>query len=499
MNVNIPRLVIAGLSGDSGKTIVSLSLLAALGREGRKCTAFKKGPDYIDAAWLGEVAGVACRNLDTYLVEPTEVFGRFVTTARGSDMALIEGNRGLFDGKDVEGSHSTAVLAKLLRAPVVLVVDVTKMTRTAAALVKGCQVMAENVDLIGVVLNNVAGQRHRDTITEALDRYCGLPVFGTIPKLGREASLIPGRHLGLVPPAEWQGRKALEDSLAGIANRFLDLRAMFTKATEAPPLAVPGEKSVPSSAPCVRLGYFRDSVFTFYYPENLEALVQAGAELIPISSLEDRRLPAIDGLYIGGGFPETHAERLAANTPMLRLVKEAADDDMPIYTECGGLIYLCRSLRWGDRRYGMAGVFPYELEMSDRPAGHGYTEVVIDRPNPFYEVGAVIRGHEFHYSRLTAEATSTASCMAVRAGTGLGGQRDGLCYRNVLACYTHIHADGVRPWASAFVAKARQYRLNCQKADDVKSSPRDDRQQDSNARPGRRPGQDESQSASITL
>jgi cobyrinic acid a,c-diamide synthase len=457
MNVKTPRLVIAGLSGDSGKTIVSLSLLAALKLKGKKVAPFKKGPDYIDPAWLSAISGGVCRNLDTYLVDRSDVLKSFTRHAREADLAVIEGNRGLFDGKDLTGSHSTAGLAKLLQAPLLLVVNATKATRTVAAMVLGCMNFDPELNLAGVILNKVAGARHEKIIREAIAASCGLPVVGAIPKLGQDDSLLPGRHLGLVPPTEFPDRAGTEARLAEIADRYLDLDRILEIAEKV--VALPAEEIEPLPTPAgrVKIGYFDDAVFTFYYPENLEALKAHGAQLVPVSSLADSTLPEIDALYIGGGFPETHAGRLVENRSLMESVKSASLRGMPIYAECGGLIYLCRSLKWNDVIHPMAGVFPVDLEMNIKPVGHGYAIAKVDRANPYFEIGSVITGHEFHYSGVVSEIPDAMSCLTVQTGVGLGGRRDGLLQDRTMACYMHIHADGVKGWAAAMVAAAGQY------------------------------------------
>lgn len=457
MKVKAPRIVVAGLSGDSGKTIVSLGLLAALRRKGLTVAPFKKGPDYIDPAWLSTVSGRTCRNLDTYLVERSDVLSTFTRHAFGTDISIIEGNRGLFDGKDLTGSHSTAGLAKLLQAPLLLVVNVTKATRTVAALVNGCRSFDPELHIAGVILNKVAGPRHEKNIREAIETFCKIPVLGAVPKLGDDVSLLPGRHLGLVPPAEFPGRDKMTDRLVGIATDYLDLDSIIKIAAEAADLVSDDITPPDNIAPKVRIGYFDDAVFTFYYPENLEALQRSGADLVPVSSLADSCLPEIDALYIGGGFPETHASRLVENRSLMESVKSAAKRGLPIYAECGGLIYLCRSLKWNDTLYPMAGVFPVDLEMRIRPVGHGYNLLEVDGPNPYFEAGAVIKGHEFHYSGVISGLTESSSCMMVKTGIGLGHGRDALLYNRTLACYAHIHADGVKGWAPAMVAAALEY------------------------------------------
>jgi cobyrinic acid a,c-diamide synthase len=391
------------------------------------------------------------------MVDADVVLRSFVAHGAESDFSLIEGNRGLFDGRDVSGTHSTAQLAKLLQAPVTLVVNAAKSTRTVAAIVKGCAEFDPDVDVAGVILNRVAGERHLRVLRDSISEYSGLPVLGAIPSQGDDPALIPGRHLGLVPPSEFEPAAALQSRLLEIAERYLDVDAMIELAAAAPPLSCALPESLAEPGQTVRIAYFRDSVFTFYYPENLEALEARGARLVPVSSLADAGLPEVDALYIGGGFPETHAEELARNRPMMESVKKEALKGLPIYAECGGLIYLARSLRHDDVVYPMAGLFPLDLRMHRKPVGHGYTSVRVDGPNPFYEAGLAIRGHEFHYSGPSEGLEEVESCMTVETGVGVGGGRDGLVRRNTLACYTHVHASGLKSWASAMVSRAAEY------------------------------------------
>lgn len=463
MAVKLPRLLIAGLSGDSGKTIVSLSLLAALSQKGMGISAFKKGPDYIDSAWLSIISKTRCHNLDTYLVEPNDVYNIFAGNA-GKDISIIEGNRGLFDGKDISGTYSTAGLAKILQAPIILVVDVAKSTRTVAALVKGCIDFDPDIVIAGVILNRIAGERHKRIITQSIEKYCNLPVLGSIPKLDDSSSIIPGRHLGLVTPQEYKDNSKLNDILLEISEKYLDINKLIEIANNADTLNVVEPKTI-NNEKIVKIGYFKDSVFTFYYPENLEALEINGAELIEISSVNDESLPDIDALYIGGGFPETQAQLLAVNKSMMESVRKAAVSGMPIYAECGGLIYLSRSLKYNNKLFLMAGIFPIDLKINSKPVGHGYTLIKIDHDNPYFKIGSTIKGHEFHYSGLVENQLDNpidniASCMDVLTGHGISKKRDGLVYNNTLACYTHIHASGNKKWAKKLIENALQYKKN---------------------------------------
>jgi cobyrinic acid a,c-diamide synthase len=464
--------VVAGTGGDAGKTLVSLALAAAWRARGLAVAAFKKGPDYIDRAWLSWAAGGEARNLDPYLMAEPALLSSFGQGAAGARVSLVEGNRGLYDGLDGAGTYSTAELAKALAAPVVLLLDATKVTRTAAAVALGMQRMDPGCPLRAVVLNRVRGARHERVITEAVRQATGLPVLGVIPRDPELASLLPDRHLGLVPPAEHVGTARLGTRLAALAEQALDLDRLLALADEAPPFPAPAPFATPArpggprpdeaaaapagppTAPRVRIGVFRDRAFTFYYPENLEALRRAGAELVPIRPTRDPALPAVDALYLGGGFPETEAAELVANAPLRAAVRGAAQQGLPIYAECGGLMYLCRAFWWQGERHDMAGVFPLELEVTARPQGHGYMEVEVDRDTPLFPRGTRLRGHEFHYSRIIDANVDISTAYAVRRGTGTGAGRDGLQHRNTLASYLHLHALGAEPWAPALVALA---------------------------------------------
>ncbi len=456
--LSVPRLVVAGLGGDSGKTLVSLALLQAARGLGLDARGFKKGPDYIDAAWIAWATGRPARNLDTYLMGVDTVRETFLRHAAGADLAIVEGNRGLYDGVDAAGTHSTAALAKALDAPVVLVVNATKVTRTVAALVLGCQRLDPDVRIGGVVLNQVAGPRHERVIRDAIAASCGLPVFGAIPRWPGDV-LLPGRHLGLVPPTEHGDLADLGPRLADLVGSRLAVPGLLELARVAPSMdrAAPRPER-PRDGEGLRLGYLRDSAFTFYYPENLEQLEAAGATLVPISSLTADALPAdLDGLYVGGGFPETHAAAIAANRPFLDDLRRAAEAGLPIYAECGGLMLLAQAIHQGGQVSRMAGVLPCEVELCAAPQGHGYSELAVDMPNPFFAVGQTLTGHEFHYSRLAGGADRVSTACAVRRGSGSVNGRDAIVVGHVWASYTHLHAASTPGWAAAVIGAARAY------------------------------------------
>jgi cobyrinic acid a,c-diamide synthase len=337
----LPRLVVAGLSGDAGKTLVSLGLIVIATARGLGVRTFKKGPDYIDAAWLSWASAHPSRNLDSFLMGFDRVASSFGQYAIRKGLNVVEGNRGLYDGSDAQGTHSTAELAKTLAAPVILVVNATKATRTVAACVLGCQSLDPAVQIAGVVLNQVGSNRHERVLREAIENVCGVPIVGVLPRVQADL-LLPGRHLGLVTPEEHPRVNELRRNLLGLVAGRLDFERLLEIAGSSPELGIasPPADCLPDGRG-LAVGYVKDSAFTFYYPENLEALERAGACLVPFSSLAASELPrGLDALYIGGGFPETHAAALSANGTLLEDLRTAAASGLPIYAECGGLMLL---------------------------------------------------------------------------------------------------------------------------------------------------------------
>lgn len=455
--VALPRLVLSGLRGGSGKTVVTLGLIGGLRARGVRVAPFKKGPDYIDPAWLKLASGRDCHNLDTFLMSESDVQASLPTHADGADLAIVEGNRGLHDGMDSAGTYSTAELAKLIDSPVVLVADCTKTTRTIAAMVLGCAMLDRGVRLAGVILNHVASSRQEAVIRRAIEQDCGIDVIGVVRRI-RGFSLTE-RYLGLLPPAEHSDCRQILDGLTEAVCENVDLDALMSLARSAGPVDLP-------EAPArrhlsggrqegVRIGVVRDSAFHFYYPENLRDLERNGAELVDVSAIHDRALPELDALYIGGGFPETHASLLSGNEGFRHSLRRQVEEGLPVYAECGGLIYLSESVAVDGRDWPMAGVFPVHFTVDRRPQGHGYEIVRVDEDNPWYEVGTELRGHEFRYCRVTDDRSTVGrSALRVERGYGFDGQRDGLIYKNVWACFCHVHATGTPEWTSAMIRQA---------------------------------------------
>lgn len=464
--MNAPRLVVAAPRGRSGKTTVAIGLVAALAARGLTVQPYKKGPDYIDAGWLGEAAGRPCRNLDLFMMSADAALSAFRRGMAGAEVAVVEGAMGLYDGVDLEGTGSTAQLARLLSAPILLVVDATRMTRSVAALVGGFQHFESGVDVAGVVLNNVARPRHEEMLVRSIEHYCGIPVLGCIPR--DEFLAIPDRHLGLVPVGEERRLARVIEKARTMAVERLNLEQILGIARSAPEM--PSGEVVPLAA---RVGYariavLRDRVFTFYYPENLEALEEAGASLQYVDSLADPTLPEVDGLYIGGGFPELFMDQLEANGSLRRDIRQRIEVGLPVYAECAGLIYLSRRVRWQGRSSEMVGALPCEIEMTGKPQGHGYAVAEVVEDTPFFRSGDRLNGHEFHNTRVSMLDGGTARfAYRLRRGSGIDADHnDGLMVGSVLAAYTHLHASGAPGWAEGFVATAASYQRRRQSSGD---------------------------------
>ncbi len=447
----LPRVVLAGLAGDTGKTFVSLGVAGVLATKGLQVSAFKKGPDFIDAQWLGCVVGNPARNLDTFLMPADAILSSLAKS--GADIAVVEGNRGLFDGLDAKGSHSTAQLSKLIGAPIVLVVDTTKVTRTVAAQVLGCRVMDPDVQIGGVILNRVGTGRQESLIREAIKNDVGLPVLGAIPRLSEEH--LPSRHLGLVTSVEHPAVKEALAKVTEAVEQHVDVSAILELARQAKELPrVEAAIENTRSERKVRIGVLRDRAFSFYYPENLEALEAAGAELVPTSPIDDDDLPAMDAMYAGGGFPEVYAEDLSRNRSFRESLSRRIHEGLPVWAECGGLMYLSRGLVKDGAEYPMVGAIPAVVEQTSRPQGHGYVRARVDGANPFFNQGTELTGHEFHYSKIKDRGDGFETVLEVERGTGLGGGRDGIRFGSVVAGYTHLHALGSPDWATGLVKAA---------------------------------------------
>ena len=479
MTPNLPGLLVSAAHKSSGKTTLTLGLAAALRQQGGVVQPFKKGPDYIDPAWLTLAAGRDCINLDPHLQTPAALRSSFIRAGTGADLALVEGNMGLFDGLALDGSNSNAALAKQLGLPVLLVLDCRGMAHGVAPLLLGYQQFDRDLRIAGVVLNRVGGSRHEAKLRAAIAHYTDLPVLGAVAE---DAALaLVERHLGLMPCAELPEAQALVHTIAQRVAQQVDLAAVQALAATAQPVVegsddgphlttkVNGSIVVKSGLPALalaqpklRIGIARDRAFGFYYPDDLAALQAAGADLVFINTLHDQRLPPLDGLFIGGGFPETCMAALQANTALRAALRQAIVGGLPTYAECGGLMFLSRSLHYQGQATEMVGVIPGDAVMHARPVGRGYVQLQATGDAPWGPAaGASVQGHEFHHSSLENLPPGLRYAWRVQRGHGIDGAHDGLLLHRLVAAYTHQRQGAGSQWVAQFMAYVRA----CREAD----------------------------------
>jgi cobyrinic acid a,c-diamide synthase len=452
------RLLVSAAHKSSGKTTVTLGLCAALSARGTVVQPFKKGPDYIDPMWLARAAGRPCFNLDPYLMDDAALERCFTEGLRGADLAIVEGNKGLYDGLALDGSNSNAALAARLGLPVLLVIDARGMTRGIAPLILGYQAFDRAIRIGGVLLNRVGGSRHEAKLRAVIEHYTDVPVLGAVAEDPRLA--VTERHLGLMPCAEIDDAQSRVREIGRIVGAQVDLDRVHALAASAAPSLEPGA-AAPARArkPDLRIGIARDRAFGFYYPDDLAALEAAGAELVPIDTLHDTRLPAIDGLFIGGGFPEACMAELEANVALRGALRAAIEGGLPTYAECGGLMYLARSITWQGRSARMVGAIPGDAVMHARPVGRGYVHLQETAAMPWGgSHGAELRGHEFHHSSLENLDPAVPFAYRVQRGHGVDGVNDGVLVHNLLASYAHLRSAAGAHWAPRFVAFVRRER-----------------------------------------
>ncbi len=513
-----PRLVFSGLSGGSGKTLLTLGLVRALVRRGKNVQPSKKGPDYIDTAWLSLAAkNVAC-NIDPYFSSESQMLALadYFTKKIDAEMLIIEGNRGLYDGKDSLGTCSTAHIARLFKAPVIMVLPCTKMTRTMAAIVYGL-LNFEQSNIAGLILNKIGSERHGRLVQKSIAEHTDVPIVGLVPRL--ESFHIQENTMGLVLPGQTDAEAVLE-KLANFVELYVDVPALINIAKKAPlldcnskanqenlcpeKLLWPLQKNHSTDEKKPRIGIVKDKVFSMYYEENFEALRRAGAELVFVDLFDERPWPELDGLYIGGGFTQSHAKELAT-APHLATIKAFAEASRPVYAECGGFLLLCQSIALEEIDYKMAAVFPLRVTLCQRPQALGYVDVTVKKDNPFFKEGQSFRGHSFHYTRCQPLVPFSEEdfIFSVKGG-GMGKARrtdwhlsgtvqakkaearaedapkkeahkpfekrtknssrlpkacDALLYKNTFGAYTYVYAPAVPEWAENFVALCHQFKL----------------------------------------
>jgi len=453
------RVLIAGDKSSSGKTTIVAGLLSALCGRGLSVQPFKVAMDYIDPSYHTWITGRNCRNLDGYLMKEEAVREVYAHAADKADIAVIEGVRGLYEGYDGD-LGSTAQIAKLLQAPVIFVVDARSITRSCAALVKGYMDYDPGINFKGVILNKVGSDRHAEKAIREVERYAGAEVVGIIRR--NEDMHLAMRHLGLVPVLEGktrhEGFAERVDRIREIVEEGIDLDRIIEIAGEAEPLedVQPDLYRKNSSGEGLRIGVARDEAFNFYYRDNLEMMELAGAEVVPFSPVHDRALPDVDGLYIGGGYPELYARELSENSGMLSSLESFHQRGHPIFAECGGLMYLGREIDWEGERQEMAGLVPGKARRGDVRVV-SYVHGRLTRDSPLGRAGQAIMGHEFHHSEMIMDE-GVDYAIHLERGRGIKGGWDGVCRENMVASYTHIHSASFRGFPESFLRECRAHR-----------------------------------------
>ncbi len=444
------HLLISAAHKSSGKTVLSLGISAALRKKGLSVQAFKKGPDYIDPLWLTKATQRNCYNLDFWTQSEQEIKSMFAQQGRDADISIIEGNKGLHDGLATDGSNSNAALAKLLGAPVILVLDTRGTIRGVAPLLLGYQQFDSDVNIAGVILNFVGGDRHAGKLASVLERYTDIPILGTVQR-HKELELVE-RYLGLMPSNEDQFAQKKIAHISDTIAQQIDIDKISVIANTAPSPGIVDDIEKHFQKSQLKIAYAKDEAFSFYYADDLDTFAQYGVQLLPFDTLQDTQLPDADALFIGGGFPEKRMQQLAANTKMKQAIYAAVEQGMPTYAECGGLMYLCKSIKFASEQCEMVGIIDAECEMFEKPIGRGYTLLQKNTRHPWPNVaGQLIQGHEFHYSKLTHVSSDTQYAFEVNRGFGVTGQRDGIVYKNILACYTHQRNTQQNQWISSFI------------------------------------------------
>ena len=467
MAISSTPLFISAAHKSSGKTTITIGLLSALRNKGLNVQPFKKGPDYIDPLWHGSASGKPCYSLDFNTMSSEEILALVSTKQEQCDISIIEGNKGLYDGLDLDGSNSNAAIAKLLNAPVILVLDAQGMTRGIAPLILGYQSFDTEINIAGVILNQLGGSRHENKLRAVIEHYTDIAVLGAVHK--NSQLQIVERHLGLMPSNEdSEAHKKISQIGSAIASQ-VDIEKIISisqsshnnsnplihfKNTD-PVINIKQKDKIKS----LRLAYINDSAFGFYYPGDLEALENAGAELVMLDSLNDNALPNdIDGLFIGGGFPEERVDELFNNHSFRQSIYQAIENGLPTYAECGGLMYLCQHIIIDHKKIKMVGIIKADAQMEKTPQGRGlirYSETN-NMPWPSLDKNknidkSIISAHEFHYSHLINIKQPLDFAYKIHRGSGIDGAHDGIIYKNLLACYAHLHDTEQNHWASRFI------------------------------------------------
>ena len=447
------NLLISATRKSSGKTSISIGLAALLHSRGYDVQTFKKGPDYIDSMWLSRASQRPCVNLDFYTMSRDEIEHVYDQYRADAQVVIVEGNKGLHDGMDVQGSDCNAALAKLLDLPIILLVDASGITRGIAPLLHGYQTFDQDIHIAGVVLNKVAGDRHEQKLRDAISHYTDIQVFGAIHRSKKME--IEERHIGLIPSNEDRVAQRRIQGIADVIGQSVDVDKILALTAHQMPVRDWQPMLPRVTKHSVNIGVAQDEAFGFYYPDDFATMTRLGGKIKFFNTIRDVALPDVDALFIGGGFPEFYLSELERNVQLKEDIRRFIEDGNPVYAECGGLMYLCRDITFNGKTGAMVGAIPANARMKARPVGRGYVQLRETSKHPWPKVGqdptANLPVHEFHYSHVENLGSDVEFAYEVVRGVGIRDGFDGLVHKNTLATYTHHRNVGCNHWVERFV------------------------------------------------
>lgn len=450
--------LISSTKKSSGKTVFTVGLLGILKNLNLNPSPFKKGPDFIDPLWLSKAAGNACYNLDFYTSSNLEIKETFRSKTLSTNIAIVEGNKGLFDGLSVSGSDSNAALAKLLKLEVLLVLDCTGTTRGVAPLLNGYRTFDKKVKFKGVILNNISGDRHEGKIISSIKEYTDFNVLGSIQK-NTKLEVIE-RHLGLEPVFQASNSNKIVSQITSIIKSSINVDEIIPKNIKKIRTKKISCNRYKNKYKNITLGIATDKAFGFYYPDDIEKFKQLGVRLKFFDTIKNTKLPDVDALFIGGGFPEIVAAQLAKNIKMKSSIFSFIDSEKPVYAECGGFMYLCESITFNSKKYKMVGSIKGKIKMHKKPIGRGYINLNINKLHPWHKTQGEIKAHEFHYSDIKLPNHKYKFAYDVKRGYGINGKKDGLVHKNLLASYAHLRNTKQSRWVDDFTKFIYQCKKN---------------------------------------
>ena len=442
----------------SGKTTITIGLSRILNRMKYNLATFKKGPDYIDPLWISKASKTSCYNLDFNTMSTAEIKKLFKLKTQNTALNLIEGNKGLFDGVSLDGSDSNAAMAHLLKLEIILVIDCSGITRGIAPLINGYKDFDPKIKYKGIILNNIASDRHEGKIINAIAEYSDFKVFGSIHKNNKIEILE--QHLGLQPSFLTSSNNNIINNIASLVKSSVDIKHLVKGVSNKKKLSTKTPNVITKKYAGISIGVARDNAFGFYYADDIEKFKSLGARIIYFNTLKDKSLPNVDALFIGGGFPELVAKELSSNKKMISSIKNFINANKPVYAECGGLMYLAKSIKINDKSFRMVGIINGRVVMHDKPVGRGHVELIKSSSHPWLLSNDSIKAHEFHYSRLSLDAKLSNYAYKVKRGYGVNGKYDGIKYKNLLATYSHLRDTKKTTWITNFLEFIKNNKKN---------------------------------------